>query len=100
MEGRSSVAFLADGAADNQVALTMLTNKTSAWRVGELVVCAVLLPLLDAARAEASLALATFFCLNDDHLANATDEVIVEFFRRHLRLIAISSSSICVGSIN
>ena len=57
MEVRTGIALLAHGAGDHQVALSVSTNNVLGWRISQLVICANLLPLVDAFVAEDVLAL-------------------------------------------
>ena len=81
MQGCPSIALFAHGADDNEVPLAIIADNILTRRVSQLVVGAHLLPLADAPRTKAVLALATLFCIEYHHLTDSTDEVLVECFR-------------------
>ena len=78
MQGYSRVRLLAHRAHYCQVPLPAVTGHVSIRRVHGLEVRAHLLPLLHASGAEHVLALSALFSRNDNHLANAADEVLVK----------------------
>ena len=86
MESIPCIPFFAHWANHNQVSFTGV-NIGGGW-VDHFVIRAELLPLLDAPLTVYVLALPTLLRLNDYHLADTTDEMLIEFG---------SSSSFCAA---
>ena len=76
MESRTRIPIFAHWAHHDQVSFTGV--HIWSWGVDHFVICADLLPLLNTAWTVNVLALSTLFCLNRDHLADTTDEMLVE----------------------
>ena len=99
MQGLACVAFLAHRTHHWQYTLSIITDQVLTRRICQLVVITHFLPLFDAFWTKTVLTWDTFFCVKNDHLADATYEMLVKWYRLIITLICsfLSISSVFIS---